>query len=161
LLYLDQNYLSGIAKRKPAFCELDPILRCVIKDGLVTVVESDVHELESLPRPDLGLIELLHELSGGRRLPAEPGRDALEARRRMRWTIAHELSERRSRPSDEADLNALAAALVHCDVVACDAFMADVVRRTRLDVQHDCELFSGRRADVERLSDRLRGLAAV
>jgi hypothetical protein len=161
LLYLDQNYLSGIAKRKPAFRELGPILRRTIKDGLVSVVESDVHELESLPRPDLGLIELLRALSGGQRLPAEPDRDTREARRRMSWTIAHELPERRSRPSDEADLDALAAALVHCDLVACDAFMADVVRRTRLDVKHRCELFSGRRADVERLSDRLRRLGAA
>ncbi len=26
-LCLDQNYLSGIAKRKPAFTELEPVLR--------------------------------------------------------------------------------------------------------------------------------------
>jgi hypothetical protein len=161
LLYLDQNYLSGIAKRKPAFRELAPILRRLIRDGRVSVVESDVHELESLPRPDLGLIELLRELSGGRQLPAQPDWDAREANRRMRWTIAHELPERRSRPSDQADLDALAGALVHCDLVACDAFMVDVVRRARLDVQHGCELFSGRRADVERLAERLRRLAAA
>jgi len=27
LLYLDQNYVSGIAKRKPAFAALEPVLR--------------------------------------------------------------------------------------------------------------------------------------
>ena len=158
LLYLDQNYLSGIAKRKPAFRELEPALREAVACGAVAVVESDVHERESRPRPDLALLELLRELSGGRRLPAMPDTAALEVRRRLAWTIEHELPERRRRRSDAADLEALAVALGACDLVTCDAFMADVVRRTRLDLRHDCELFSGRRADVLRLRDRLRAL---
>jgi hypothetical protein len=37
--------------------------------------------------------------------------------------------------------------------------MADVIRRARLDVRHGCELYTGRRADVVRLRDRLRALA--
>jgi hypothetical protein len=157
-LYLDQNYLSGIAKRKPAFCELEPVLRQAVDRGAVEVLESVVHEEESLPRPDLRLPELLHSLSGGRRLPAEPGRAGREARRRMAWTIEHEFPERPGRASDVADLDALAGALIHCDLIACDAFMADVVRRARLDLRYRCELFSGRRADVLRLCDRLQGL---
>jgi hypothetical protein len=60
--------------------------------------------------------------------------------------------------TDAAGLDALALALAHCDLVACDAFMADVLRRTRLDLHHECELFSGRRPDVTRLRDRLRAL---
>jgi hypothetical protein len=80
LLYLDQNYLSGIAKAKPAFREL--------------------------------------------RLPPQPD-----------------------------------AALAYCDLVACDAFMADVIRRTRLDSRQRCQVFSGRRPDVLRLRDRLQELA--
>jgi hypothetical protein len=159
LLYLDQNYLSGIAKRKPAFSELEPALRDAVREGRVAVVESAVHERESRPRPDLKLLELLRELSGGRQLPAEPDAEALEVRSRLQWTIERELPERRSRPSDAADLDALAIALRACDLVACDAFMADVVRRTRLDLRHHCELFTGRRADVSRLRDRLRDLA--
>jgi hypothetical protein len=154
LLYLDQNYLSGIAKRKPAFVELEPVLRAAVARRAVAVVESPVHERESRPRPDLGVLELLRELSGGRRLGAA---DA-EARRRMAQTIAHEHPVRHARASDEADLEALAAALPHCDLVTCDAFMADVIRRTRLDRRHGCELFTGRRADVLRLRDRLRAL---
>ena len=75
LLYLDQNYLSGFAKRKPAFRELE-----------------------------------------------------------------------------------LAIALVHCSLLTCDAFMADVIRRTRLELRHRVELYSGRRADVLRLRDRLSQL---
>jgi hypothetical protein len=39
--------------------------------------------------------------------------------------------------------------------VTCDAFMADVVRRARLDLRFRCELFTGRLADVERLRRRL------
>jgi hypothetical protein len=35
--------------------------------GVVAVVESSVHERESRPRRDLGLLELLRELSGGYR----------------------------------------------------------------------------------------------
>jgi hypothetical protein len=160
LLYLDQNYLSGIAKRKPVFAELEPVLRRAVADGAVAVVESAVHERESLPRPDLGLIELLRQLSGGRRLPDEPDLAAREARRRMSAAIEREFPERGARASDDADLEALAIALTRCDLVTCDAFMADVVRRTRLDVRHGCELFSGRRADVDALRRRLVELTA-
>jgi hypothetical protein len=48
-----------------------------------------------------------------------------------------------------------------CGLVTCDAFMADVVRRTRLDVRFGCELFTGRRPDVERLTARLRALVTA
>jgi hypothetical protein len=44
--------------------------------------------------------------------------------------------------------------------VTCDAFMADVVRRTRLDARHRCTLFTGRRADVVRLRAELERLQA-
>jgi predicted nucleic acid-binding protein len=159
VLYLDQNYLSGIAKRKPAFRDLEPALRDAVARGAIAVVESAVHERESRPRPDLRLLELLRELSGGRRLPTEPDAPAREAHARMAWTIEHEHPGRRVRPSDAADLDALAIALQHCDLVTCDAFMADVVRRTRLDVRHRCELFTGRRPDVVRLTERLAALA--
>jgi hypothetical protein len=159
LLYLDQNYLSGIAKHKPAFAELEPVLRDAVARGVVTVVESAVHERESAPRPDLRLLELLRGLSGGGRLPEEPDRAARQVRWRMAQTIEREFPERRVRPSDDADLEALAIALTHCDLAACDAFMADVIRRTRLDLRHRCELFSGRRADVLALRDRLLELA--
>ena len=160
LLYLDQNYLSGIAKGKPAFRELEPLLREAIDRHAVAVVESAAHELESRPRPDLKLLELLRSFSGGRRLPTKPDRTARDARRRMVWTIEHELPERRRRPSDALDLDALAIALTRCDMVTCDAFMADVIRRNRLGERHSCELFAGRRTDVLRLADRLRELAA-
>ena len=76
----------------------------------------------------------------------------------MTWIIDHEFPERRARASDVADLDALAAALEQCRFVTCDAFMADVLRRGRLDLRYQCELFSGRRADVLRLRDRLRSL---
>ena len=78
----------------------------------------------------------------------------------MFQTIGEELPERRSRASDAADLEALAGALVHCDLVTCDAFMADVIRRTRLDLRHRCKLFTGRRTDVARLREELEGLRA-
>jgi hypothetical protein len=154
LLYLDQNYLSGLAKRKPAFRELEPVLRAAVARGAVAAVESPEHERESAPRPDLGLLALLRGLSRGRRLP--PGDAEIELR--LRETIARELPERAGRGSDAADVRALAAALPACRLVTCDAFMADVVRRTRLDRRHRAELFTGRRADVERLTARLRAL---
>jgi hypothetical protein len=160
LLYLDQNYLSGIAKRKPAFRELEPILRGAIEQNAVAVVESAVHERESRPRPDLGLITLLREFTHGRRLPDRPDRRAREARRAIVWTIEHELPERRAHASDAADLDALAIALTQCDLIACDAFMADVLHRARLDKRHRCELFGGRRTDVERLTARIIELTA-
>jgi hypothetical protein len=157
-LYLDQNYLSGIAKHKPAFRELEPVLRAAVTRGAVQVPESVVHERESRPRPDLALLELLRELSGGLRLPARPDAGAREVRRRMLWTIEHELPERRSRASDKADLEALAIAIPACELVTCDAFMADVIRRARLDLRHGCRLFTGRRADVTRLRALLERL---
>jgi hypothetical protein len=77
----------------------------------------------------------------------------------MTWVIEHELPDRHARPSDPADLQALAQALTHCDLVTTDAFMVDVIRRARLDLRHQAELFSGRRPDVLRLRDRLQTLA--
>jgi hypothetical protein len=159
-LYLDQNYLSGIAKRKPAFEELAPVLRTAVGQGAITVVDSAVHERESEPRPDLRLLDILRALSHGRRLPHDLDRPSLEARRAMVRTIEHELPERRARSSDPADLDALAQAITHCDLVTCDAFMADVIRRTHLDFRHRAELFSGRRRDVVRLRDRVLTLIA-
>lgn len=161
VLYLDQNYLSGMAKRKPAFAELEPVLRAAVARGSVAVVESAVHELESRPRPDLRLLELLRELSGGRRLSDRPDRVSAEVRRRLEWTVEHDLPERRPRPSDRADLDAMAIALIHCDLITCDAFMADVIRRARLDARYRRELFTGRRVDVVRLREVLRGLHAA
>jgi hypothetical protein len=157
LLYLDQNYLSGIAKHKPAFRELEPVLRAAVEARAVAVAESAVHERESAPRPDLGLLELLRELSRGRRLPA-PGPDAQEARWRLETRIARDLPDRAARPGDAADLEALAVALPHCRLLTCDAFMADVVRRTNLDRRYGTELFTGRRPDVVRLTGRLSDL---
>jgi hypothetical protein len=161
LLYLDQNYLSGIAKHKPGFVALEPVLRDAVARGDVAVVESAVHERESHPRPDLGLLELLRGLSGGHRLPDRPDQAARDARRRMARAIELEFPKRHGRASDAADLDALAIAVVRCDLVTCDAFMADVIRRTRLERRHGCELFSGHRADVLTLRDRLmRGCAS-
>jgi len=159
LLYLDQNYLSGLAKHKPAFAALEPVLREAVERGAVAVVESAVHERESRPRPDLRLLELLRGLTGGRRLPERADAAARETRRRMASTIERDFPARRGRASDDADLDALAIALARCDLVTCDAFMADVIRRTRLDLRHRCELFSGRSADVLALRDRLLELA--
>jgi hypothetical protein len=150
-LYLDQNYLSGFAKSKPAFVELEPVLRACVASGAVEVFESFVHARESLPRPDLDLLGLLRSLSSGRRLPDEPDGELLI---RLRWTIDHELPERVPRASDPADLDALALAVTHCDLVTCDAFMADVLHRMRVRT----ELFTGRRRDVLRLRDRLAAL---
>jgi hypothetical protein len=38
--------------------------------------------------------------------------------------------------------------------------MADVIKRARLDLRHQAELFSGRRRDVARLHERLLTLVA-
>ena len=124
----------------------------------MAVPESAAHRLESAPRPDLGLLELLRSLSGGRRLPDEPGALERECERRLAATAAREFPLRAARPGDAVDLRALSLALPRCELVTCDAFMADVVRRTRLDARFGCELFTGRRADVERLRTRLDAL---
>jgi hypothetical protein len=159
LLYLDQNYLSGIVKRKPAFRELEPALREAVARGAVGVPESEAHRLESAKRPDLPLLQLLRELSAGLRLPDERGALARSCERRLEAILESDFPERSSRESDRLDVRALAVALPRCRLVTCDAFMADVVRRTGLDVRFRCELFTGRRADVERLRRRLERLS--
>jgi hypothetical protein len=158
LLYLDQNYLSGIAKRKPAFRELEPVLRNAVRRGAVAVPESPAHRIESAVRPDLGLLELLGELSAGLRLPDRPDAAGRRLERALSAQLERHFPERHPRPSDSLDLLALALALPRCRLVTCDAFMADVVRRTGLERLHGCELFSGRRRDVEKLRDRIEEL---
>src|SRR2546428_3422767 len=83
LLYLDQNYLSGIVKRKPAFRELEPVLRAAVARGAVTIPESEAHQVESAARPDLPLLELLRELSTGATLPRNLGEDERHCERRL------------------------------------------------------------------------------
>jgi hypothetical protein len=157
LLYLDQNYLSGMVKRKPAFRELEPTLRAAIERGAVVVPESHAHRIESAVRPDLPLLELLDGLSGGQRLPV-PGPDERRWQRRLAGALARDFPARSGRASDTIDLEVLSVVLPRCELVTCDAFMADVVRRTGLELRFGCELYSGRRADVERLRRRLEGL---
>jgi hypothetical protein len=158
LLYLDQNYLSGIVKRKIAFRELEPVLRAAVARGAVAVPESEAHRVESSARPDLPLLALLRELSAGLELPDERGPVERGCERRLQAILERDFPVRRSRVSDRVDLRALAVALPRCRLVTCDAFMADVVRRTALDVRFRCELFTGRRGDVERLRKRLERL---
>jgi hypothetical protein len=158
LVYLDQNYLSGIVKRKPAFRELETELRAAVARGAVAAPESEAHRIESAARPDLPLLDLLRELSAGQRLPDELGALELNVERRLRRFADEHFPERRWRTSDELDLRALAIALPRCRLVTCDAFMADVIRRAGLDRRFGCEVFSGRRGDVLRLAERLREL---
>jgi hypothetical protein len=160
LLYLDQNYLSGIVKRKPGFRELEPVLRAAVARGAVGVPESRAHRLESEPRPDLPLLELVRELSGGLRLPDKPGARERGYQGRMARVAADHFPERRRLESDSVDLQAIALALSRCRLITCDAFMADVVRRTRLDVLCDAEIYTGRRGDIDRLRERLEELSS-
>jgi hypothetical protein len=157
-LYLDQNYLSGMVKRKPAFRELDPVLRAAVARGAVSVPESRAHEIESEARPDLPLLDLLRELSGGERLPDRSGERARMFERRLARVAEQQFPERRRRESDRIDLSAISLALTQCQLITCDAFVADLVRRAGLDRRLGIELFSGRRADVDRLRRRLQGL---
>lgn len=158
LLYLDQNYLSGIAKRKPAFRELEPVVRRAVAAGAVGVPESAVHRIESAIRPDLGLVELLRELSGGLRLSDESGPAERRCARSLRALLERDYPDRPPQASDDLDLMALSRALPACDLVTCDAFMAELIRRARLDTWCGSELFTGRRPDVVRLRRRLEGL---
>jgi hypothetical protein len=158
LLYLDQNYLSGMVKRKPAFRELEPVLRAAVARDAIRVPESSAHRAESEPRPDLRLLELLRDLSGGLRLPVDLGARELGYERHMARVAASHFPERHGRESDTLDLQAIALALPRCRLITCDAFMADVVRRTGLDRICDVELYTGRRPDVDRLRRRLADL---
>jgi hypothetical protein len=158
LLYLDQNYLSGIVKRKPRFLELEPVLREAVERGAVGVPMARAHRIESAARPDLPLLDLLHELSRGLVLPEERGPAERRAEQRIADVLDREFPERRPQSSDAIDVSALALALPRCQLVTCDAFMADVPTRSRLDVWFECELYSGRRRDVDRLRERLDAL---
>jgi hypothetical protein len=155
LLCLDQNYLSGFVKRKVAFRELESALRAAVARGAVAVPDSEAHRVESAARPDLPLLGLLRELSGGLTLPHERGALERHCEWRFEAILERDFPARRSRASDRVDVRAIAVALPRCRLVTCDAFMADVVRRTGLDVRFRNELFTGRRTDVERLRWRL------
>jgi hypothetical protein len=144
-----------MVKRKPAFRELEPTLRAAVARGAIVVPKSEAHPLESAARPDLPLLELLRDLSGGARLPRERGAVERECEQRLEAVLRRDFRERRGRPSDTVDVRALAVALPRCRLVTCGAFMADVVRRARLDLRFRCELYTGRRADVERLCRRV------
>lgn len=91
------------------------MLRAAVAAGSVAVVKSPVHERESARDPTSACPSACASSPGGRRLPSALGDAALEVRRRMVWTIEHELPERRD--SDAADLDALASAIRHCDLV--------------------------------------------
>ena len=147
-----------MVKRKVAFRDLEATLRAAVARGAVLVPESEAHELESAARPDLPLLGLLRELSGGAKLPDERGAVERHCEQRLEAVLERDFPERRARRSDRLDIQALAVALPSCRLITCDAFMADVVRRTRLDLRFRCELFTGRRADVERLRKRLERL---
>jgi hypothetical protein len=111
LLYLDQNYLSGIVRRKVAFRELEPTLRAAVARGAVAVPESEAHRLESAVRPDLPLLALLRELSAGLTLAHEPGAVERYCERRLEAILERDFPERRARVSDRLDFRALAVAL--------------------------------------------------
>jgi hypothetical protein len=157
-LYLDQNYLSGMVKRKPGFRELEPALRRAVAAGVIGVPEARAHRVESAARPDLPLMRLLDELSGGLHLPDDLGPPERRYRAHIERVAARDFPERQALASDEVDLSTLAIALPRCRLVTCDAFMADVVRRTGLSLRFGCELYTGRRRDVDRLRARLAEL---
>ncbi|MGH3114361.1 MAG: hypothetical protein ACRDOP_12950, partial [Gaiellaceae bacterium] len=70
--------------------------------------------------------------------------------------LERDFPERRGRASDRMDVRALA--LPRCRLATCDAFMADVVRRSGLHLRFRCELYTGRRPDIDRLRQRLEQL---
>jgi hypothetical protein len=106
----------------------------------------------------LSLLELLREFSGGLLLPDVPSARDRELERRLAAILDRDLPERRGRASDRIDVRALALAFPRCGLVTCDAFMADVIRRGGMHLRFNCELYTGRRADVDRLRERLEGL---
>jgi hypothetical protein len=147
-----------MVKRKPSFRELEPVLRAAVARGAIAVPEAETHRIESAARPDLRVLELLRDLSGGLRLPDRLGARERRLERRLAAILKRDFPERRARPSDRLDLRALAVALPRCPLVTCDAFMADVLHRSSLPVRFRCEIYTGRRPDVERLLERLEQL---
>jgi hypothetical protein len=97
-------------------------------------------------------------LSRGLQLPDRPGARERQLERRLAVLLERVVPERHRRASDRIDVRALALALPRCRLATCDAFMADVVRRSGLHVRFRCELYTGRRADVDRLRERLEQL---
>ena len=134
------------------------MLRDALRRRAIAVPESPAHRLESAPRPDLGLLELLRGLSEGLRLPDAPGRRERHCERILNDMLRHDFPLRYARASDVTDVRALSLALPNCQLVTCDAFMAELVTRARLDLRFGCEMFSGRRRDVDRLRRRLEEL---
>jgi hypothetical protein len=110
------------------------------------------------PGPTCRCSGSLRELSRGLQLPERPGTRERQLERRLIVLLERDFPERRGRASDWMDAKALALALPRCRLVTCDAFMGDVIRRSGLHVRFRCELYTGRRRDVDRLRERLAQL---
>jgi hypothetical protein len=132
-------------------------LRAAVARGAVAVPESGTRRLESEARPDLPLLDLLRKLSSGLELPHDEEVEG-DCNRELHAILERDFPGRRRRASARLDVRALSAALPHCRLVTCDAFMAEVVRRSGLDRRFGCALYTGRRADVDRLRLRLEHL---
>jgi hypothetical protein len=131
-VYVGEDGLA-IDERPPP----EQALRAAVARGAVGVPEAAAHRIES---------------------PARPGARERQLERRLAVLLEGDFPERRRRASDRMDVRALALALPRCRLATCDAFMADVVRRSGLHVRFRCELHTGRRADVDRLRERLEQL---
>jgi hypothetical protein len=131
------------------------VIRAAVARGVVAVPEAEAHRIESAARPDLPLLEVLRELSRGLRLPDRPDARERQIERHLTVVLQRDFPERRARPSDRIDVRALTLALPRCRLATCDAFMADVVRRSGLHIRFPCELYTGRRSDIDRLRERL------
>jgi hypothetical protein len=124
---------------KVAFRELELTLRAAVARAAVAVPESEAHRLESVARPDLLLLALLRELSGGLKLPDERGAVERFSQQRLEAVLERDFPGRRARERDRLDLRALAVALPCCRLVTCDAFIAERVRVKR-SMRFRCEL---------------------
>jgi hypothetical protein len=86
-----------MVKRKPGFRELEPALKAAVARGAVAVPEAETHRIESAARPDLPVLELLHELSRGLRLPDPPGARERQLERRLAGILERDFPQRSGR----------------------------------------------------------------
>jgi hypothetical protein len=160
LLYLDQNYLSGIVKRKVAFRKLEPVLRAAVARGSVAVPESEAHRLESAARPDLPILELLRELSAGLRLPNEASAVVRSCERRLEAVLERDFPTERP---GRATVSTSAPSRLLCRAATSSRATPSWPMSCAgpVSTSASAALFTGRRADVERLRRRLKGLSSA
>jgi hypothetical protein len=185
LVYLDQNFISEMAKPPHSGCTLTPSssgsslrpnwtgyasVEHAISYERQFQIEMDANRREAL-RPyylrghttAAGVTDEEYRQFVASNAFADVPIVWLEVALLTRLMTAH--STRTIKQGDVTDIDAMATYLPYCDVYGADRFMAEVARSLKVPERYSCHLFDSRSDGVAKLIDHLRktlaGIAPV